>query len=417
MKREHRLKVFHLGAVLLMVALAGCQGIPRDIAAIFATPTSAAVIVPHPSRAARTLAPLPPTYTPDTRLPSPTPTPQPARLVPPPLISDFPLVEGAQIVPEETRGDAISAAMLLHAGKGPGELAALYRQALEQKGWTLRYAEGNAVGGFVQEWKKDRLLMTVEYHFRDSRPVVSVDGRLVDSNRALALLLGFPLPNGSEVLDARGSAIELYVPQDLKTTVDFFKKQIVAQRWLLEKIEPTGWCGSRGCQEAAQDAFQAPANLEPTPTPDKRAAEYYRATMPDFTEADITFLPQRDHTRVYIQVHFLDLRRSYIPVALYPKATITAIQAGVAMFETKDPMKEVIKFYDGELASLGWEAYGISINQPDAYSRSWGRKPNRVVTLTLSREKGTVYGTLTCSTCIDPYFVIPSSTPSPAPSR
>lgn len=415
MKREHRLTVFHLCAVLLLAALAGCQGISRDITAIFARPTE--VFVPRPTRAAPTLEPLPATYTPDTRLPSPTPTPQPARPVPPPLISDFPLVEGAQIVPEETRGDADRAAMLLHAGKSPGELAALYRQALEERGWTLRYTEGNAVGGFVQEWKKDRLLMTVEYHFRDGRPAVSVDARLVDSNRALALLLGFPLPNGSEVLDARGSAIELYVPLDLKTTVDFFKKQIVAERWRLEKIKPTGWCGSRGCQEASQGAFQAPANLEPTPTPDKRAAEYYRATMPDFTEAEITFLPQRDHTRVYIQIHFLDLRRSYIPVALYPRATITAIQAGVAMFETADPLKDVIKFYEGELAGLGWEPLEFSINQPDRYSRSWGRKPNRAVSLTLSVEKGVVYGQLTCSTCIDPYFVIPSSTPSPAPSR
>jgi hypothetical protein len=415
MKREHRLTVFHLCAVLLLAALAGCQGISRDITAIFARPTE--VFIPRPTRAAPTLEPLPATYTPDTRLPSPTPTPQPARPVPPPLISDFPLVEGAQIVPEETRGDADRAAMLLHAGKSPGELAALYRQALEERGWTLRYTEGNAVGGFVQEWKKDRLLMTVEYHFRDGRPAVSVDARLVDSNRALALLLGFPLPNGSEVLDARGSAIELYVPLDLKTTVDFFKKQIVAERWRLEKIKPTGWCGSRGCQEASQGAFKAPANLEPTPTPDKRAAEYYRATMPDFTEAEITFLPQRDHTRVYIQIHFLDLRRSYIPVALYPRATITAIQAGVAMFETADPLKDVIKFYEGELAGLGWEPLEFSINQPDRYSRSWGRKPNRAVSLTLSVEKGVVYGQLTCSTCIDPYFVIPSSTPSPAPSR
>jgi hypothetical protein len=400
----------------LVLPLAGCQALAEGLPAVFNRP-AAITDTPSPTDTPRILTPLPATYTPVVEQPQPTRTPEQGL---PEILVDFPLLDGSQVIAEETQGDASSAVMNIRTSKSPGELNVFYKKALQEKGWTLRYAEGNAVGGFLQEWKKEQLRLTVEYHFSAGKPVVSVDARAVDSNQALSLLLGFPLPNGTEVLRTEGSAIELYVPQDLKTTVDFFRKQVLAEKWRFEEMKSTGWCGSRGCQEVLEESFRVLATLEPTPTADNaQKLAVYQVTMPDRTQAEITFLPQRAHTRVYIKVHFLDFTRSGIQVSLYPGATITGILTGVAMFETTDNMKAVVAYYEDKMAGMGWEAHNFTVNQPDMYTRSWTKKPNRVVTLSLStvKGKGIVRGTLNCSTCKDPYFVIPSSTPSPAPSR
>lgn len=418
MNRERSRKNLRLIAAALLAAqalLAGCQALSDGAQALFTTPTATVTLTPFPTRTSWPIETLPATFTPAPLKASSTPVPTSAV---PGLLAGFPLVEGAEVIVEDgAPPDPNSAQVRIHTGETSLNLETLFRKTLEQNGWTLRYAEQNAVGGFIQEWKKGQQLATVEYYFIDGKPVVSVDTRMVDSNRALALLLGFPLPNGTEVLRATGSAIELYVPENIATTVNFFKKEIAARRWRLVKIPSTGWCGSLACH--AEGAPAAPAELKPTltPTPDESQRAYYRAVMPDYTEVDLSFLARGNHTRVYIQIHFLDLRRSGIPVALYPQAEITAISPGLAMFETDDALEDVLAFYQREFTGLGWSPYDFTIHQPDQYSRSWGKDPGRVVTLTLSASKGRVYGTLTCTTCKDPNFVYPSPTPTPVPSR
>jgi hypothetical protein len=87
------------------------------------------------------------------------------------------------------------------------------------------------------------------------------------------------------------------------------------------------------------------------------------------------------------------------------------------MFEVKADIKDVIKFYEDGMAGLGWEALDFTIHQSNMYSRSWRKNPRRGVTLSLSASKGIVYGQLNCVVCRDPKFVIPSSTPTAAPSK
>lgn len=420
MNRECFRKNLRLIVAALLAAqalLAGCQALSDGAAALFTTPTATVTLTPFPTRTSRPIETLPATFTPAPLKASSTPVPTSAV---PELLAGFPLVEGAEIVVEDgAPPDPNSARVRIDTGQTSLDLEALFRKTLEQNGWTLRYAEQNVVGGFIQEWKKGQQLATVEYYFIDGKPAVSVDTRVVDSNRALALLLGFPLPNGTEVLRATGSSIELYVPENIAATVDFFKKEIAARRWRLVKIAPTGWCGALACLETSTGASPAQAEPKPTrtPTPDESQRAYYRAILPDYTEIDLSFLARGSHTRVYIQIHFLDLRRSGIPVALYPHAEITAISPGLAMFETDDALEDVLAFYQREFTGLGWSPYDFTIHQPDKYSRSWGKDPGRVVTLTLSASRGRVYGTLTCSTCKDPNFVFPSPTPTPIPSR
>jgi hypothetical protein len=379
-----------------------------------------------PTRTFRPPEALPATYTPAPALSRPSLTPAPAL---PELLAGFPLFDGAAIDPAATVASSNSAGIAIPTNKTPGELAAFYEKSLKSAGWMLRYAEGSPLGGFVQEWRKDKFFLTVEYHFPDGQPMVNADVRAIDANQALALLLGFPLPNGTEVVNKVGSTIELDVPQDLKSTAEFFKTQIDAFNWRLEIIKSTGWCGSRGCQEAALQATQTAgqgttqavnqplAGLEPLPTADARKAEYYRVSLPDRTQAEITLLPHRDHTRVYIHVNFADIRRSGMPVPAYPKAAITGVMPGVAMFEVKAEIKDVIKFYEDGLAWLNWQAMPFTVNTEAMYTRSWQKDPHRVISLSLSASKGIVYGQLTCVTCTDPYFLIPTATPTAAPSK
>ncbi len=418
MKHTHGPARFRLGAItllaILVMMLAACQGIPAGLPFLSRAPTATVRPVstntPRPTETLPINEALPATFTPGPAIISRKPT-QKAAL--PALLADFPLFSEAPVLTDDGYAFENSAGVTIRAAKSPGELDAFYRKALPAKGWLLRYAEGNAVGGFVQEWRKDQSFLTVEYHFAAGQPVVSADLRVIDSKQALVPLMGFPLPNGTIVTRSSGAAVELFVPLEYDATIDFFRQQVAALHWRFDERKPTDWCGSQGCQETPPG--QVNVSLEPLPTPDSRKTQYYRIALPDYTRADITFLPHGADTRVYININFKNLARSGIPVAVYPDATVTGIMPGVAMFEVKADIKDVIKFYEDGMAGLGWKEYEYnSLDKPDMYVRHWQKNSYRGVTLSLSTKKGKVYGTLTCTACRDP---LPTTAPTAAPSK
>lgn len=351
-----------------------------------------------------TPAPLP---TPIRQSPTPQPSATPTITLTstpagiPELLKGFPLFAGAEVDPTGAYAAETIAGLLIHTGRSPGDLDVFYRTELEKTGWTLRYAEGNPAGGFLQEWRKGDSWLTVEYLFLENRPVVQADLRVIDSKKALVVLLGFPLPNGTLVTNAEGSSIELYVPQDYDTTVQYFIKTMHDLRWKVEETKLDARCGSRACLDTAKEAYRQVATLEPTPTADaKRKPVTYQVTMSDRTQARITFLPHRDSTRVFVDVNWKNPHRAWMPIPPYPNGEIQAVKPYVVMFTTPDSLQTVVEHYKKGMSALGWKADpdAIKIDQEYEYHNTW-MKRGQYISITLSRSKGVTHGTITCRGC------------------
>jgi hypothetical protein len=351
-----------------------------------------------------TRRPLPATYTPaptaTLRL-SPTPSGLPAAL------ADFPLSAGTRVQSAENQvGSAFlaaesNAAVVLSVTQNPADLDAFYQKELTSMGWTLRYVEPNRVGGFIQSWKKGLQFLTLEYHLIDQKPVIDVNLKMVNPNKALAVLLGFPLPNGTEVTGAEGSSIDLYVPLNIDAASQYFLDKMAVNKWRVAPIDFKLRCFSLACQEPlAQDKSLV---LLPAPTPDKNKGQAYRVTMPDRTLLEISLQPHRSSTRASILVKWTNPARAGLPVPFYPYpgSTVTSAIPGVMMFETPDSLKSVTKFYEDALAGMDWQATGVFIDQADRYSKTWSSHNNKeVVTLNFSTADGKTYATLICNVCI-----------------
>lgn len=319
----------------------------------------------------------------------------------PELLEGFPLFAGAKLDPTGAYAGETSAGLLIHTNKSPGELDVFYKQALEQAGWTLRYAEGNPVGGFTQEWRKGDTWLTVEYNFQELKPVVQANLRVIETRLALVTLLGFPLPNGTLVTNADGPSIELYVPQDYDSAVKYFIETMYDLRWKIQEVKLEKRCGTRACTEALKEEYNQVATLEPTPTPDVlRKPVTYLVTLSDRTQARLTFQPHRENTRVFVDVNWKNPHRAWMPIPPYPNGEIQAVQPYVMMFNTPDSLQTVLEHYQKGMAALGWKADpdAIKVDKEEEYHNTW-MKRGQYISITLSRSKGMTHGTISCRGC------------------
>jgi hypothetical protein len=388
--------------MLVCLGLSACQGFPWPGASAAPSQTPAAVVSQSTAQPTDTPEPTSSPTRPEAAQPTTTPTlaktATPAGV--PQLLKDFPLFAGAQVDPSGAYADTASAGLLIQTSKSPGELDAFYQQALAQDGWTLRYAEGNTVGGFLQEWRKDNSWLTVEYHFLENKPVVQADLRVIESKEALVVLLGFPLPNGTLVTASDGPSIELYVPQDFEPSVDYFLTTMYNMRWKVQDTKLDNRCGTRACQENYKVEYEQIVPLEPVPTADVRKAVSYLVTLPDRTQARITFSPHRNSTRVFVDVNWKNPHRAWLPIPPYPNGEIQAVKPYVMMFTTPDSLQTVIQHYQKGMTALGWKVDPDSypIHEENEYFNTWLKK-GQSISITLSRGKGTTYGTITCRRC------------------
>ncbi len=392
-------------ALLVCLGVSGCLGSPRPVNT--PVPSAPPVLVQDQAGGRPSETPAPPvtptTAKTATAWPTATPTVMqtatPAGI--PELLKDFPLFPGAQVDPLGAYATETTAGLLVHTLKSPGELDVYYKEALEKTGWTLRYGEGNTVGGFLQEWRRGDAWLTVEYLFLENQPVVQADLRLIDSQRALVVLLGFPLPNGTLVTAAEGTSIELYVPQEYDSTVRYFIETMYNKGWKVEEIKLEERCGSRACQDEVKDAYLQSAALEPTPTTDaKRKPITYQVTRKDLSQIRMTFSPHRDSTRIYVDANWNNWHRALLPMPPYPNGEIQAVRPYVILFTTSDSLQAVVEHYKQNMPKLGWKAdpNAIFIDKEEEYHNTWVKR-GQAISITLSRARGTTYGTVTCRGC------------------
>ena len=278
-------------------------------------------------------------------------------------------------------------------------LVHFYADELPKQSWTLRYVDANRMGGVTQSWEKGNIYLSLDFGFEDGQLLIKGNYHRLDPQAAQKLPKDFPLPVQAELVDASDNYWQIYVPQDYLSVTNFYNQRSTSLQWAKGTRTEQGECG--GDCENSTSSFPAGVTPMPSPTPDPRRSNDLFYTMPDGNEIDLLINPHQNGTIIYVTVTLKNIASAGLPkdVPIYPGATVSQIETGMATFDVNADVATIENFYKTQLTAAGWTKGENSSVSSSAYFQDWQKAGQSISINVSSAGDNRSILIIICNTC------------------
>ncbi len=314
----------------------------------------------------------------------------------------IPLAPNSQFDPNRSsseKPDDKNGSFTINSQSTINSLVKFYADELPKQSWTLRYVDANSIGGVTQSWKKGNIYLSLDFGFEDGQLLIKGHYHRLDPQAAQKLPKDFTLPEQAELVDASDNYWQVYVPQDYLTVTNFFNQRFSSLQWTKGTNTEQGSCGG-DCGNSSS-SFPVGVTPMPSPTPDPRQSNDLFYTMPDGNQIDLLINPHQNGTIIYVTVTLKNIASAGLPkdVPIYPGATASQIETGMATFDVNADVATIENFYKTQLTAAGWTPGEYSSESSDAYYQDW-QKAGQGISISVSSSGGNKSMLIIiCSTC------------------